>query len=159
MKKGWTYLSSTINNSCNLNNHPQLTSYPPQPHIPSSQTQPSAPLPPYSIYFSSFFSFSKLVLQRNANGIRLRCTELIKCLLLNQFNLIFIQESVHLFPDYTFHVPEYKTHRKNRFVTRRGTTNRKPRRWCFYRVLVNNDLNYSLLSLSIFSLSIPVPII
>ena len=51
---------------------------------------------------------------------RLRPTELIQFLSLNQNDLIFVQES-HLFPDSTFLVPGYKTLKKDRSVTRRGT--------------------------------------
>ena len=50
-----------------------------------------------------------------------RRTELIQFLSLNKYDLIFLQESL-LSSDSTFHIPSYKTLKKNRSMTRRGTT-------------------------------------
>ena len=112
---------STISNSSNLPNHPQLTfTYPPSvSSLPPPQSQPSTSLKKSSFYPSSSQN-SQRILQWNANGIRPRRTELTQFLSLNQYDLIFVQES-HLSSDSTFHIPGYKTLKKDCSMTRRGT--------------------------------------
>ena len=81
---------STINNSSNLLNHPQLTfSYPPSASsLSPSQLQPSTCSFTQSSFHHSPPSQNSLrILQRDANGIRPCRTELIQFLSLNQYNL------------------------------------------------------------------------
>ena len=60
-------------------------------------------------------------------------------------NLIFIQES-HLSSDSTFRIPGYKTLQKNRFMTRRGTTNSTGNLGGGVLILVKNGLSYTSLT-------------
>ena len=60
-------------------------------------------------------------------------------------DLIFIQES-HLSSDSTFRIPGYKTLQKNRFMTRRGTTNSTGNLGGGVLILVKNGLSYTSLS-------------
>ena len=116
---------TTSNNPTYLPNHPQLIyTYPPSAlTTPSPQTQQTtSPLTQSSFHPSSPSQNNLRFLQWNANGIRPRRTELLHFLSHNQYDLIFIQES-HLSSDSTFRIPGYKTLQKNRFMTRRGTTN------------------------------------
>ena len=115
---------STINNSPNLPNHPKLTfTYPPSASsLPPPQPQPStSPLKQSSFHRYPPSQNSIRIFQWNANEICPRRTELIQFLLLNKYDLIFLQESL-LSSDSTFHVLGYKTLKKNRSMTRRGTT-------------------------------------
>ena len=118
-KKSTPKNPSTINNSSNLPNHPQLTST----YSPSAPPQPQ---PSISSLTQSTFHHSRLshnclrVLQSNANGIRSR-TELNQFLSLHQCNLTFVQES-HLSSGSTFHALAIKSSKK-RSVTKRETTN------------------------------------
>ena len=63
----------------------------------------------------------------------------------NQYDLIFMQES-HLSSDSTFRIPGYKTLQKNRFMTRRGTTNSTGNLGGGVLILVKNGLSYTSLS-------------
>ena len=144
----------TINNSSNLLNHSHLTSnYSPSASSPSPpQPQPSTSLvKQFTFHHSSPSQNCLRILQWNANGICLCRTKLIQFLSLNQYNLIFVQES-HLSSDSTFYIPGYKTLRKDRSVTRRRTTNRTMGNLeGSIPILVKNGLTYSLLSTQHFS--------
>ena len=72
-------------------------------------------------------------------------TELIQFLSLNQYNLIFVQES-HLSFDSTFQVLGYKTLRKDRSMTKSGTTNSTRNLGGGVLILVKNGLICSPLS-------------
>ena len=110
-----------------------------------SSLPPPQPQPSTSPFTQSSPSQNCLrILQWNANGIRLHHTELIQILSLNQYNLIFVQES-HLSFDSTFHIPGYKTLKKDRSMTRRGTTDSTEKGGGVLR-LVKNGLTYSPLS-------------
>ena len=113
---------------------------------PSPQTQQTtSPLTQSSFHPSSPSQNNLRILQWNANGIRPRCTELLHFLSHNQYDLIFIQES-HLSSDSTFRIPGYKTLQKNRFMTRRGTTNSTGNLGGGVLILVKNGLSYTSLS-------------
>ena len=139
---------TTSNNPTYPPNHPQLIyTYPPSA---SSTTPPQTQYTTSSLTQSSFHpsspSRSNLrILQWIANGIRPRRTELIHFLSHNQYDLIFIQES-HLSSDSTFHIPGYKTLQKNRFMTRRGTTNSTGNLGGGVLILVKTGLSYTSLS-------------
>ena len=114
--------------------------------IPSPQTQQTtSPLTQSSFHPSSPSRNNLRILQWNANGIRPRRTELLHFLSHNQYDLIFIQES-HLSSDSTFRIPGYKTLQKNRFMTRRGTTNSTGNLGGGVLILVKNGLSYTSLS-------------
>ena len=116
---------TTSNNPTYLRNHPQLIYTYPLSALttPSPQSQYTTSPLTQSSFHPSFPSRNNLrILQWNANGIRPRRTELLHFFSHNQYDLIFIQES-HLSSDSTFRIPGYKTLQKNRFMTRRGTTN------------------------------------
>ena len=68
---------------------------------------------------------------------------IIQFLSLNQYNLIFAQES-QLFSDSTFHISGYKTLRKARSMMRRGTTNCTGNLGGGVLILVKNGLINSL---------------
>ena len=124
----------TINNSPDLLNHPQLNYPSSVSSLPPPQPQPSTcPLTQSCFHHSSPSQNSLRILQWNANGIRPCRTEFIQFLSLNQYNLIFVQQSLSP-SDSTFNIPGYKTLKKDRSITRRGTTDSygKPRRWCSY---------------------------
>ena len=113
---------------------------------PSPQTQQTtSPLTQSSFHPSSPSRNNLRILQWNANGIRPRRTELLHFLSHNQYDLIFIQES-HLSSDSTFRIPGYKTLQKNRFMTRRGTTNSMGNLGGGVLILVKNGLSYTSLS-------------
>ena len=136
---------TTSNNPTYLPNHPQLIyTYPPSAlTTPSPQTQQTtSPLTQFSFHPSSPSRNNIRILQWNANGIRPRRTELLHFLSHNQYDLIFIQES-HLSSDYTFRIPGYKTLQKNRFMTRRGTTNSTGNLGGGVLILVKNGLSYT----------------
>ena len=78
-------------------------------------------------------------------GFAHRRTELLHFLSHNQYDLIFMQES-HLSSDSTFRIPGYKTLLKNRFMTRRGTTNPTENLGGGVLILVKNGLSYTSLS-------------
>ena len=61
------------------------------------------------------------------------------------YDLIFVQKS-HLSSDSTFHIPSYKTLKKDHFVTMRGTTESTGNLGGDVRILVKNCLTYSPLS-------------
>ena len=139
---------TTSNNPTCLPNHPQLIyTYPPSAlTTPSPQTQQTtSPLTQSSFHPSSPSQNNLRILQWNANGIRPCRTELIHFLSHNQYDLIFIQES-HLSSDSTFRIPGYKTLQKNRFMTRRGTTNSTGNLGGGVLILVKNGLSYTSLS-------------
>ena len=139
---------TTSNNPTYLPNHPQLIyTYPPSAlTTPSPQTQQTtSPLTQSSFHPSSPSQNNLRILQWNANGIRPRRTELLHFLSHNQYDLIFIQES-HLSSDSTFRIPGYKTLQKNRFMTRRGTTNSTGNLGGGVLILVKNGLSYTSLS-------------
>ena len=139
---------TTSNNPTYLPNHPQLIyTYPPSAlTTPSPQTQQTtSPLTQSSFHPSSPSRNNLRILQWNANGIRPRRTELLHFLSHNQYDLIFIQES-HLSSDSTFRIPGYKTLQKNRFMTRRGTTNSTGNLGGGVLILVKNGLSYTSLS-------------
>ena len=113
---------------------------------PSPQTQQTtSPLTQSTFHPSSPSQNNLRILQWNANGIRPRRTELLHFLSHNQYDLIFIQES-HLSSDSTFRIPGYKTLQKNRFMTRRGTTNSTGNLGGGVLILVKNGLSYTSLS-------------
>ena len=99
-----------------LPNHPQLTfTYTSSVLFSPSQPQPfTSPLTQSS--FHPFFS-SQNSLQILQYGMPMEfgpCrTKLIQFLSLNQYNLIFVQES-HLSSDSTFYIPRYQTLKKDR---------------------------------------------
>ena len=131
---------STTNNPTDLSNQPQLTfTYPPQPQHTIS------PLTQSSFHPSSPSQNNLRILQWNANGIRPRRTELIQFLFLNQYDFIFVQDS-HLSSDSTFHINGYKTFKKNRSMTKRGTTDSTGNLQGGVLILVKNGLTYSPLS-------------
>ena len=139
---------TTSNNPTYFPNHPQLIyTYPPSASsTPPPQTQhTTSPLTQSSFHPSSPSRNNLQILQWNANGIRPRRTELIQFLSHNQYDLIFIQES-HLSSDFTFRIPGYKTLQKNRFMTRRGTTNSTGNLGGGVLILVKTGLSYTLLS-------------
>ena len=139
---------TTSNDPTYLPNYPQLIyTYPPSAlTTPSPQTQQTtSPLTQSSFHPSSLSRNNLQILQWNANGIRPRRTELLHFLSHNQYDLIFIQES-HLSSDSTFRIPGYKTLQKNRFMTRRGTTNSTGNLGGGVLILVKNDLSYTSLS-------------
>ena len=139
---------TTSNNPSYLPNHPQLiyTYLPSALTTPSPQTQQTtSPLTQSSFHPSSPSRNNLRILQWNANGIRPRRTELLHFLSHNQYDLIFIQES-HLSSDSTFRIPGYKTLQKNRFMTRRGTTNSTVNLGGGVLILVKNGLSYTSLS-------------
>ena len=139
---------TTSNNPTYLPNHPQLIyTYPPSAlTTPSPQTQQTtSPLTQSSFHPSSPSRNNFRILQWNANGIRPRRTELLHFLSHNQYDLIFIQES-HLSSDSTFRIPGYKILQKNRFMTRRGTTNSTGNLGGGVLILVKNGLSYTSLS-------------
>ena len=135
------------NNPTYLPNHPQLIyTYPPSALTTPSQTQQTtSPLTQSSFHPSSPSQNNFRILQWSANGIRPRRTELLHFLSHNQYDLIFIQESC-LSSDSTFRIPGYRTLQKNRFVTRRGTTNSTGNLGGGVLILVGNGLSYPSLS-------------
>ena len=139
---------TTSNKPTYLPNHPQLIyTYPPSAlTTPSPQTQhTTSPRTQSSFHPSSPSRNNLRILQWNANGIRPRRTELLHFLSHNQYDLIFIQES-HLSSDSTFRIPGYKTLQKDRFMTRRGTTNSTGNLGGGVLILVKNGLSYTSLS-------------
>ena len=139
---------TTSNKPTYLPNHPQLiyTCPPSALTTPSPQTQhTTSPLTQSSFHPSSPSRNNLRILQWNANGICPRRTELLHFLSHNQYDLIFIQES-HLSSDSTFRIPGYKTLQKNRFMTRRGTTNSTGNLGGGVLILVKNGLSYTSLS-------------
>ena len=139
---------TTTNNPTYPPNHPQLIyTYPPSASsIPSPQTQHTiSPLTQSSFHPSSPSRNNLRILQWNANGIRPRHTELIQFLSHNQYDLILIKES-RLSSYSTFRIPGYKTLQKNRYMTRRGTTNSTGNLGGGVLILVKNGLTYTSLS-------------
>ena len=83
-------------------------------------------------------------------GIRPSRTKLIKFLSLNRYDITFVQES-HLFSDSSFHIPGYKTLKKDRSMKRRGTTDSTENLVVGVFKLVKNGLTYSFLSTQFLS--------
>ena len=115
---------------------------------PSQTQHTTSPRTQSSFHPSSPSRNNLRILQWNANGIRPRRTELLHFLSHNQYDLIFIQES-HLSSDSTFRIPGYKTLQKNRFMTRRGTTNSTENLGGGVLILVKNGLSYTSLTQSL----------
>ena len=139
---------TTANNPTYPPNHPQIIfTYPRSTSsIPPPQTQHTiSPLTQSSFHPFSPSRNNLQIVQWNANGICPRRTELIQFLSHNQYDLIFIQES-HLSSDSTFRIPGYKTLQKNRFMTKRGTTNSTGSLGGGILILVKSGLTCTLLS-------------
>ena len=139
------HFKTITNNPTSPPNHPQLIfNYPSSAStIPPPQTQTTiSPLTQSSFHPSSPSRNNLQILQWNANGIRPRYTELIQFLSLNQYDLIFVQES-HLSSDPTFRIPGYKTLQKNRSMTRRGTTISAGNLGGSVLILVKNGVTYT----------------
>ena len=141
-------LKTTTNNPAYPPNHPQLifTYRLSASSTPPPQTQHTiSPLTQSSFHPSSPSRNNLRILQWNANGIRFRRTELIQFLSHNQYNLIFIKESLPS-SDSIFGIPGYKTLQKNRYMIRRGTTNSTRNLGVGVLILVENGLTYTSLS-------------